>query len=225
MKRTDLLNMDHKPDGYYKSERENMLKYIPDGVKSCLEFGCGNGGFSALIKREFGAECWAIEINETAAAEAGEKLDKVINSDAVEALNDIPDRYFDCVIFLDILEHLITPYELLEKVKSKLTDNAVIVTSIPNVRYYRNVVKFALKGQWDYKDGGTLDKTHLRFFTRSSILKMFESLGFEVLLMEGRNPARNKKFRLMNRLLFGALDDMKYVQFVTVAQLRKKNEG
>ena len=212
--------MGDKPDGYYGGTRENMLKYVPEGVKTTLEFGCGFGGFSALLKKDFGAEAWAVEIDKAAASEAAKKLDKVINADAFESLREIPNDYFDCIIFLDILEHLADPYSLLVSLKKKLTGRGVVVTSIPNVRYYRNYIDFAIKGNWDYKDNGTLDKTHLRFFTYKSILKMFDHLGFEVLLMEGIHAARNKKLRLLNILLFNALEDLKYLHFVTVARPR-----
>jgi hypothetical protein len=106
-------------------------------------------------------------------------------------------------------------------VKKKLTEDGVIVASIPNVRYCRNFVNFVIKGNWDYRDGGTLDKTHLRFFTSKSILKMFEHLGFEVLLMEGIQPTHNKIFKLLNILLFKALEDLKYFRFAIVARPRK----
>lgn len=183
-----------------------------------MEFGCASGRFSALIKEKFGAETWAVEIDKTAADEAAKKLDTVINADANDSLQDIPDNYFDCIIFADILEHLIDPCSLLVSAKKKLTSDGVILTSIPNVRYCRNLFDFAIKGNWDYQDWGTLDKTHLRFFTSKSILRMFECLGFEVLLMEGIKPTRNKTFRLVNILLFKALEDLKYFQFATVVR-------
>ena len=103
----DLTNMLHKPKGYYSAIREEMLKYIPRGVKTTLEFGCGFGGFSTLVKERFATESWAVEIDKEAAREAAKSLDRVINADASEALKSIPDSYFDCMLFLDILEHFI----------------------------------------------------------------------------------------------------------------------
>lgn len=216
--------MNEKPDDYYSATRDKMLKYVPIGVKRTLEFGCGFGGFSALLKKEFGVEAWAVEKDKAAAGEAAKKLDKVINADALESLGEIPDDYFDCIIFLDTLEHLVDPYSVLVALKKKLTGRGVVVTSIPNVRYYRNYIDFAVKGNWDYKDAGTLDKTHLRFFTYKSILKTFDHLGFEVLLMEGIHATRNKKLRLLNLLLFNALEDLKYLHFVTVARPRTEQK-
>jgi len=117
-------NLSKKPNGYYESIREDMLKYIPAGTKTSLEFGCGCGGFSALVKDKFNAETWAVEINEEAAREAKKKLDKVINSDADESLENIPERYFDCIILFDILEHLLNPSALLSALKNKFLENA-----------------------------------------------------------------------------------------------------
>jgi 2-polyprenyl-3-methyl-5-hydroxy-6-metoxy-1,4-benzoquinol methylase len=210
--------MSHKPEGYFSGTRDKMLKYVPKDIRKTLEFGCGSGGFSALLKKDLGVEAWAVEIDKEAAGEAAKKLDKVINADALESLGEIPDDYFDCIIFLDTLEHLADPYSLLVALKKKLTNRGVILTSIPNVRYYHNYIDFAIKGDWDYKDAGTLDKTHLRFFTYKSILKTFDHLGFEVLLMEGIHATRNKKLRLLNIILFNALEDLKYLHFVTVAR-------
>ena len=207
-----------KPRGYYNSTREDMLKYIPHDVKKTLEFGCGSGGFSKLIKNRFGAEAWAVEINEKSAEAASKKLDKVINSDAHEAIDKLPDNYFDCIILFDILEHLVDPYSLLALVKKKLTKKGVIVTSIPNIRFYRNLVKFVLHGEWEYQDEGLMDKTHLRFFTRKSLLKMFDSLGFEIITIEGINPTHSRNLKILNFFTLNSFADTKYLHYVTVVR-------
>jgi hypothetical protein len=45
-----------KPVRYYENIREDMLKYIPQELKTSLEFGCGYGGFSALLGKKFNFE-------------------------------------------------------------------------------------------------------------------------------------------------------------------------
>jgi 2-polyprenyl-3-methyl-5-hydroxy-6-metoxy-1,4-benzoquinol methylase len=214
----NLTNLSQKAEGYHAGVRAEMLKYIPPDVATTLEFGCGSGGFSALIKRTLQAETWAVEIDKKAAAEAAGKLDKVIAKDATEAVADLPDAYFDCIVFMDVLEHLVDPYALLLSVRSKLTPRGVMVCSLPNVRYYENYIEFAWKGNWDYTEVGILDKTHLRFFTYRSIQKTFDQFAFEILTLEGIHPTRNKKFRVLNRLLFNAIDDLRYLQFAVVVR-------
>lgn len=213
-----LDNLSNKPTGYYESNREDMLKYIPQGTKTSLEFGCGFGGFSALVKERFDAEAWAVEIDEKSAKAASEKLDKVINSDAREAIDKLPDNYFDCVILFDILEHLVDPYLLLISVKKKLTENGVVVTSIPNIRFYRNLIRFVIYGEWEYQNDGLMDKTHLRFFTRKSILKMFSNLGFEILTIEGIHPTHSRNLKIINFLTRNAFADTKYLHYVTIVR-------
>ena len=212
----DLGDLSNKPTGYFEGNRDDMLKYIPRDIKTSLEFGCGTGGFSALLKERFDAETWAVEIERKAAQEAEKKLNRVINADASAALEKIPDNYFDCIIFFDILEHLVDPYSLLCAVKTKLTRNGVIVASIPNIRYYRTFVDFVLHGNWDYKDQGILDKTHLRFFTRKSLLKMFDNLEFNVQTFEGIHPTHSRTFRLLNMILLNSLSDVRYKHFAAV---------
>jgi len=213
-----LADFSDKPAWYYTSDRSGMLKYIPKDLKTALEFGCGTGRFSTLLKKKFGAETWAVEIDEQSAKTAAQKLDKVINCDAHEAIDKLPDNYFDCIIFFDMLEHLVDPYSLLISVKKKLTEKGVITTSIPNIRFYRNMIKFVLHGEWDYQDDGIWDKTHLRFFTRKSILKMFDKLGFEVLVFEGIHPTHSRNLKILNFLTLNSFDDTKYLHYVTVAR-------
>lgn len=47
---------------------------------------------------------------------------------------------------------------------------------------------------------------------------MFDNLGFEVLVMDGGKPTRNKKLKFLNMLLFNTLDDLKYLQFFSVVR-------
>ena len=55
-----------------------MLEYVPEGVKTCLEFGCGTGGFSWIMKDRVSTENWAVELDTASAEKAAQKLDKVI---------------------------------------------------------------------------------------------------------------------------------------------------
>jgi len=213
-----MSDMSSKPKGYYSSVREDMIGYIPAHAKRTLEFGCGTGGFSAMVKEKLGVEAWAVEIDKESAKAASERLDKVICDDAHKAVDLVPDDYFDCIIFFDILEHLIDPDSLLTQVKTKLAKDGVIAASIPNVRYYRALVQLVVHGNWDYKDHGILDRTHLRFFTHKSIVKMFDALDYRILQMEGIHPTSSRTFKILNVLLLNSISDVRYKHFAVVAK-------
>ena len=207
-----------KPKDYYEQTRAEMLEFIPTGSKKILDIGCGKGEFSILLKKQLNAEVWGIEFDDASSLEAQKKIDKVLSGDINKHLSSLPDAYFDCIVFNDVLEHLIDPYYILNEIKNKLTSSGVVVASIPNVRYITNIKKLLIDKQWKYEDAGILDKTHLRFFTKKSIIDMFTSLGYEVIVIEGINPIRTWKFGLLNFLSFGWLADTKFLQFACVAK-------
>ena len=131
------------------------------------------------LKNKLNAEAWGIEYNDEAATAAEEKLDKVISGKIEDALTELPDNYFDTIIFADVLEHLVDPYSVLELIKDKLSPEGELIASIPNVRHW-SVVKQLLEGRWDYQEWGIMDSTHLRFFTRQSIQSMFDKAGYNI---------------------------------------------
>jgi 2-polyprenyl-3-methyl-5-hydroxy-6-metoxy-1,4-benzoquinol methylase len=189
---------------YFGSDRPEMLNYIPKSTKKILDVGCANGMFATLAKQEFGAITWGIEINPEAAAIAAQNLDRVIVNDVLHALNDLPQGYFDCVVFNDVLEHLVDPYTVLTQIKKFLSPEGVIIASIPNIRHAPILVDLLVGGNWDYADYGVLDRTHLRFFTKNSIKKMFANLEYTLLKIDGINRSESLRGKIISKLLIGS---------------------
>ena len=205
---------------YYESPRYEMLPLVPPAAKKILELGCGTGAFAAQLKERNNCEVWGIEHVEKQARKAKGILDKVIIGDVTTEVDGLPGRYFDCVICNDILEHLVDPYTLLKALRDHLTDNGVLVISIPNVRYYRVVKDLLLHGDWRYKESGVLDKTHLRFFTRKSIIRELDENGWCVEYIAGINPSSSKTFKVLNLLMLGSIADVQFRQFAVVARVK-----
>lgn len=80
-------------------------------------------------------------------------------------------------MFPDVLEHLYNPEKVLNNIKKYLKDEGSILASIPNVMHY-SIVKDLLQGNWSYQEAGILDRTHIRFFTKNEIIRMFERLEY-----------------------------------------------
>jgi len=200
-----------------------MLPFIPTTATKILEVGCGQANFSSQLVKE-GNEIWGIELNPNAAKVASEKLYKVLTGTIEERISEIPDNYFDVIIMNDVIEHLIYPKEVLEQLKTKMVVNGLIVSSIPNVRYSKNLFKLLFKKDWKYTESGILDNTHFRFFTKKSIKRMFTETGFEVEKCQGINRTESFLYFpfaiLFNIILLFSQVDMFFMQFATVA--RKK---
>jgi 2-polyprenyl-3-methyl-5-hydroxy-6-metoxy-1,4-benzoquinol methylase len=223
MMKINHIDIDEKSTFFYDIDRKEMLRYIPKDVHKILDIGCGEGNFSYLCKQIFNAEVWGIELKNNDAEKAVHKIDKVLIGDIESNNLEIPDSYFDCIVFNDVLEHLQYPWLVLLKVKKYLKSGGYIVASIPNVRYYSNLKNLLFNKSWEYVDwGGVMDKTHLRFFSVSSIDNMFTECGYNVLKLEGINGIKfSWKLKLLNKILKNHLDDIKYLQFACVAKYEK----
>jgi 2-polyprenyl-3-methyl-5-hydroxy-6-metoxy-1,4-benzoquinol methylase len=214
-------------EGYFAHKRPEMLGYVPLGAARVLDIGCGEGAFGFQLKERGVKEVWGVEISACAAAKARDRLDVVVAGDIQERQRALPDGFFDCIVLNDVIEHLIDPSALLDGLRWKLTDRGVIVVSVPNVRFGPVLYDLLIRGQWRYTDSGVLDRTHLRFFTRDSVRRMSEDLGYEVECLEGINalPSGRMKWllHLLTALSFGFLRDLRFQQFA--GRLRPGNRS
>lgn len=204
-----------KPDGYYNLERTEMLKYIPEHARTILDVGCAKGDFGKnlkAIKPEI--RVWGIEPFEAAASEARKKLDYVVTSVFQDDMQELKGIKFDVIVFNDVLEHLVNPDKALNTCRQYLSNNGCIVSSIPNILFFPMVLEIFKTQDWRYRDHGTLDNTHLRFFTKKSIVRLFEDAGYKIQVIEGINSRKcGKIYSVLNTLLLGKLKEWKYLQF------------
>lgn len=203
---------------YLENRRLEMLPYIPATTRRLLDVGCGKGTFAREVKRVLGGEVWGIELDPIAAAIAREHLDHVEIGDVDQCIASIPSGAFDCVVFNDILEHLLHPDRTLRGVARVLAPHGVVVASIPNVRYIGNLYELLIKRDWEYKSSGILDRTHLRFYTRKSLPRLFAAADYELQRVEGINGTTRWLFPLFVWATLGLFADAKYLQFACVAR-------
>ncbi len=198
-----------------------MLGFLPQKASRILEVGCGSGSFGVILKDRFkDAELVGIENNLKAAKLARGVFDQVWEGDVNEVVRQNSDQKFDLVVFNDILEHLIDPWTCLLLTKKLLTDKGIVMASIPNIRFWPVLSDLLFQGDWRYRDAGVMDNSHLRFFTKKSIQRLFLESGFHIVTIEGINKTRKPSIRwkVLNILFAGDLHDCLFPQFAVVAK-------
>jgi len=162
-----------------------ILKHIPTNPSkktlSVLDVGCGSGVLSEAVKKK-GYTVWGIEINQEAARIAGTRIDKAINEDLLnlEKIEEIiGNNRFDYIIFSNVLEHLYDPYLILKKYLKFLEQDGFVLVSVPNVAIWTNRIRL-LFGKFDYTDTGTMDRTHIRFFTFKTAMMIVKESGCSI---------------------------------------------
>lgn len=203
---------------YHHFDRFDILEHIPDGLERVLDVGCASGKLGENLKRLKGIkEVIGIEINPSVAKLAERVLDKVYIAD-VEDIELLEYRaYFDCIIYADILEHLKNPWDVLNKHRFLLKNNGFVIASIPNVRYYK-VIRDLVRGKWEYREAGILDKTHLRFFTLKGIYDLFESTGYNVIKVHRKLGKTGRLLKILNVLMMDYLKEFMVYQYIIIAR-------
>ena len=208
-----------KEQQYFEYPRTEMLAFVPVTSAKVLEIGCGRAGFAQLLKARGAVHVTAIEAHAESAVWARQRVDRLLDMPIEDAIPALQGQEFDCIVLNDVLEHLVDPWKVLAALRGVLSAEGRIVASLPNVRYLPVFKDYVLRGQWRYQQDGVLDRTHLRFFTRTAMRELFESTGFAVEHVQGINATNvSWKFHLLNALARSALDDTRFKQFACVAR-------
>jgi 2-polyprenyl-3-methyl-5-hydroxy-6-metoxy-1,4-benzoquinol methylase len=206
-----------KPRDYYEIVRHDIFPFIPTGIQSLLDVGCGCGATAAELKKLFDIkEVVGVEYFAEMGLHAEKKLDKVIVGDIEYLSLPYPTEYFDCILCADVLEHTRDPWSVLRKLGTHLSHDGYLVASIPNLRHIVPLLKI-ICDKFEYQTSGILDKSHLRFFTLHTMKELFESAGFTISRV-GTNRSRSWKFMLLNVCSLGVLRPFSIYQYIIVAK-------
>jgi SAM-dependent methyltransferase len=212
-----MIERKNRRPEYFFTARTDMVEMIPYPVQRVLDVGCGGGATGALLRRKGVLEVFGIELEEEAANAAKPYYTRVIVGDAEKVELPFPDSYFDCILYGDILEHLLYPWLLLKTHSRYLRMGGVIIVSLPNVRHYRILKRLILSGRWDYVEEGILDITHLRFFTLKNAKKMIEDAGFRIQGIR-RKISAVPWLKILNSIIGGVLSDFLTRQYIICAK-------
>ena len=196
------------PD-YYNSVNYDLLKLIPKNLSIVVEIGCGAGALAkAYRSTNPHTRYLGIELSQVTADYAikNGRLDKIIVSN-VEDVNiedlEVTEGRVDCIVYGDVLEHLVDPWKVLTMHYRYLNKDGIVLACIPNIAHW-SIINNLMCGLWNYQEAGLLEKTHLRFFTLVSIKELFEHTGFRITDVRVRympNDNHKKFFRVLAPVL------------------------
>ena len=172
--------MDQTPA--HEQHNPDLLKLIPKDAKSLVEVGCSSGALAREYKKlNADSRYVGVEIDPEYAKLARRYCDAVIECD-IESLDEITLRdtlQSECWIFGDALEHLRDPWLLLARIRAFIPNDGSVVACIPNAQHWSVQARLSC-GDFRYEESGLMDKTHIRWFTRTTIVEMFSNAGFGI---------------------------------------------
>lgn len=211
---------------YHSTARTEILPHLPDGMRRVLDVGCGSGATIAAIRAACPPLDWAggVELDATAASVAGAHCDQVWHG-TVEAgafYDQIDPGSLDAILCLDILEHLADPWSTVKRLTPLLAPGGRLVVSVPNIRNWKFISGLVARGDFHYRDAGLLDRTHLRFFVRSTAIELATCGGLTLLHAGPSRPFRPMEARwMLQNASFGLLTEFLVKQYLVVAGRRR----
>lgn len=204
-----MINNELNPDTqYYGLFRHELLPYLDAARGTVLDIGCGSGLLLAHLKKNGAERTIGLELRQDIATELREsgRVDDVWCLDIERDELPVAAHSLDTIIVSHVLEHMVDPWAVLRRLRGLLKPGGKLVGAIPNVRHLSVAWKLLSRGEWTYADSGILDRTHLRFFTRSGIEQLLKSTGFRILALDPE--IAGPRATALSRLSFGSADNL-----------------
>ena len=200
-------SVDAQPDGYvplqsapYRTHHllaQAVFDAAPPGGR-VFEGGVSSGYFAQVLVRG-GLRVDGHEVDPGAAARAKTVCEHVYVGDLQDFDADELEGSYDVLLFGDTLEHLADPVSVLRRLSTHLAAGGTLIVSVPNVANWA-IRLMLLAGRFRYTDRGILDRTHLRFYTRRTLLEMIDAAGFRVQSVVGTIPVPGVRSERLARL-------------------------
>lgn len=167
-----------------ENENDDSLVFIARHINPgsrVLELGVATGYFSRFLSGKLGCTVDGVELDPQMAGQARPFLSRLVVGDleTMELSGEFPQATYDWVVLADILEHLRDPSLVLKQLPGLLAEGGKVIISIPNTAYAGLILEL-LGGGLTYRSEGLLDRTHLRFYTRSSFTALLQEIGYTV---------------------------------------------
>jgi SAM-dependent methyltransferase len=213
-----------KDQVYFRQVREDLISLLPqNALQKILEIGSGGGNTLVEIKKnKLASEVVGVDIFTLPNTnQNNELIDKFIFANLETDDLDLPLEYFDVIMAGDVLEHLVDPWKVVEKVTKFLKKDGIFIVSVPNLREMNTISKIVFKGNFDYDPkGGIMDKTHLRFFCKKNVPDLFDKYIYRIKSVQPilEVTAKGSARKTINKMTMGIFEEFLTSQYIAVAQ-------
>ena len=171
------------------SSHRIVANYLCEQAKSkeieVLDLGC-DIGFIGTLSNNTNIKMTGVDIS----SEVLSKLPEIYSVKIPLNLNDTEwkiTKKYDFVVFTDVVEHLTSPKEAINKIEKILKPDGILILSLPNVAFIwaRLVI---LLGKFPQETRGIFDQTHFHHFTRNTAKTFVTKSGYKIMEEKFTSP-------------------------------------
>lgn len=180
MKNQKKHNYEYDVNTASASAPANVVRLVGTG-KRVLEIGCGPGSITKVLATEGQCTVTGMELDPSAIEKAAPFCESILQVDlnAKDWPTQLDSKRFDVVVAADVLEHLYNPWQTLEQMATLVNETGYLVISLPHIGHAA-VMACMMNGNFEYRDWGLLDRTHIRFFGLKNIEDLFVNAGLKI---------------------------------------------
>lgn len=168
--------MENRVAPWHFNKVKNLLSILPQGSK-ILDCGCGKGTLSNILF-ENGCDVYACDIDK-------KNFEfKNIPFKYVDLNKKLPYKstYFDCVVCLEVIEHLENPWFLIREIHRVLNKRGLLIISSPNISNCLGRIFFLFTGKiWLFRENQT---GHINPVSFWEIKRILGDVGFRIIKLE-----------------------------------------
>jgi 2-polyprenyl-3-methyl-5-hydroxy-6-metoxy-1,4-benzoquinol methylase len=169
---------------------EEVARAAEGGPMRILDLGCGSGYVAAELARR-GHEVVGVDVSADGIRLARDTYEAELPGLRFHACSVYDDDFaervggaVDCVLSLEVVEHLYLPRALFAQARRLLRPGGSLVVSTPYHGYLKNLA-ISLAGGWDRHFGVDWDGGHVKFFSPATLRRMAAEAGFEGVRFRG----------------------------------------
>lgn len=150
-------------------ELYHVKRILGKGAFSLLDVGCGTGWITNIWRIQ-GFAATGIEPSEVRSSMAREKYGLTVLNDFIE--NIVVTAQYDVITLRHLVEHLEDPGKMLEKCRSLLKKDGIVVVVVPNINCIGRYI-FGTRWTWVLPH-------HCNFFSPKSLSQLLHTTGYDI---------------------------------------------
>jgi len=179
--KTKRHTYDYEVDTSSESASANVVRLVGNG-KRVLEVGCGPGSITKILFEQGNCQVTGLELDREAINLVRPFCEAIIEADLNSSnwprlLDKFPK--FDVVVAADVLEHLYDPWQAVKLMSSCINSNGYLVVSLPHIGHAA-IASCLITSDFQYRNYGLLDRTHIRFFGLKNIEDLFRQAKLKI---------------------------------------------
>lgn len=173
---------------YYHTVQKYLFKNESNGPISFLDIGCGEGWALSYFDK-LGWDITGLDYSNFGVQKFNPHMvDKLIVGNIYESIDGLisSGKQFDVIWLVNVLEHVLDPESLIEKIKEILNPNGILLVQVPND--FSEIQKYLIDNATVDREYWVVIPDHLSYFNYDGLVNLMNAYDYHKLTLMADFP-------------------------------------